>query len=385
MSSTNDFALSLSVTQQKALISSDLNSILLLHFLFGIYTGVFPAAIYIYGVSSISQKLSCPIKEFTIYKVHKKNRTQASDRIVMGSITASYFTTALTIVMNWLYTNILLGKHGATRAEIVLETLTQDVPLGESIIEDLTLFVVYLLADGLLVWRCFHSCGRSFRRSLPRIALLIVETVLALTTIAYSLLIDAKPGFKTTQADVIFNRLSAAAFVAAATTSFVSTGVICRQIWRHTTPISRSRKRYRTIINALIESSAIYPVAVLFEAALQFAYTGSVESSLEVLIITNFVSAVTQIISGLAPALMIARLFLSSGQEDTEVFSAHIPSDLITHASHATGANMTNVGADLEMQQRVFIEVGEEEREEIQVVSRNAYQLGDDGENRLGK
>src|SRR4051812_20473062 len=88
---------------------------------------------------------------------------------------------------------------------------------------------------------------------------------------------------------------------------------------------------------------------------------------------------------GLAPTLMIARLVLSSSEENTEVSSAHLPSELISRAPHATGtANMTNVGVDLEMQQRTSFGVDEQESEEIQVVSRNEYhQPENDGENRL--
>ncbi|KAF4618089.1 hypothetical protein D9613_012666 [Agrocybe pediades] len=325
MFSADDLPSSFSVAQQKALISADFNSTLLLQFLFGIYTGVFPAAIYIY--------------------IHKKNRTRASDMIIIGSTTALYFATALATVMNWLYTNILLGTHGATRAEMVLENLTQDGPLGEHIIEDLTIFVVYSLADGLLT-----------------LDLDQVFTAHRATHSGDSLLIDTKPGFKTIQVVGILDRLTAAAFVAVAATSFVSTGMICLQIWRHTTPRSQSRKRYRTIISALVESSAIYTAVVSFEAVLQFTYTGNIKRSLQVFVISYFVSAVSQMISGLAPSLMIARLFLSSGPEDTEDFSVHLPSDLITCASYATDTDMANAGADLEMQQMGSIGLGEDIR-----------------------
>ncbi|KAF9551739.1 hypothetical protein CPC08DRAFT_823133 [Agrocybe pediades] len=356
MFSADNVSSNFSVAQQKVLISADLNSTLLLQFLFGIYTGVFPAAIYIY--------------------VHKENRTRASDRVIIGSTIALYLVTALTISMNWIYTNVLFGTRGGTRVETFKESAKMIIPLGEEIIADLILFVVYLLADGLLVWRCFHSCRRSFRRSFLPLALFIAEIVLALAATISRCMLDAVPDVATVQANRIVNRLNAGALVTVAATSLASTGMICLQIWEHTTPSSRSRKPYRTIINALIESSAIYTVFVLFEAVLQFINTGnlSVESSFKVLIISNFVSAVSQIISGLAPALMIARLFLSSGQEDAEDLSAHLPSDFVSRATHATTTNIMTDGAELEMQQRVSVRVGEQESEEIGVVRRAEYQ-----------
>ncbi|KAF4609900.1 hypothetical protein D9613_010224 [Agrocybe pediades] len=337
MSTADDF--SFSIAQQKTYISSDLNSTLLLQFLFGIYTGLFPATVYIY--------------------VHKENRTRTRDMIIIGSTGALYFLTGLSLVMNWLYTNILLGTHGATRAEMFIESVYQDVPLGNEIIENLTSFFVFLFADGLMVWRCFHSCGRLFRRSLLPIALFILETVLVLAAMAYGFLNDAKPNFETIQTIQISNHLNAATLVIAAATSLVSTVVICLQIWRHTTLSSRSRKHYQSVINALIESSAIYTVALLFLAILDFTYTNNIQSSFTILLLSNFFNGATQITSGLAPTLMIAQLFVSSDQEleNTEVSSARLPSDLISHASHATGTHMTNVGIDLEMQQSGSVEL----------------------------
>ncbi|KAF9552668.1 hypothetical protein CPC08DRAFT_768127 [Agrocybe pediades] len=356
MSTTDDFPFS--VAQQKALISADLNSTLLFQFVFGIYTGVFLATMYIYS--------------------HKENRTRARDMIIIGNTGALYFLIALNTVMNWIYTNILYCTKGATRVDMFLESLTWDMPLGEEIILDVTSWVV---------WRCFHACGRSFRRSLLPIVLLIVETVLVLTATVYQGLIDAKPELKTIQTAKIYNRLSAAANIGVVATSLFSTGIICLQIWRHTSPSSWSRKHYKAIINVLIQSSAIYTVTVLFQAILNFTNTGNLnaQSSFTIIPISEFVDAASQITSGLAPTLMIARLVLSSSEQDTKVSSAHLPSELISHAPHATGtANMTNVGADLEMQQRGSFGVGEPESEEIQVVSRNEYrQPEDDGENRL--
>ncbi|KAF9553199.1 hypothetical protein CPC08DRAFT_767724 [Agrocybe pediades] len=348
MSTTDNFPFS--VAQQKALISANLNSTLLLQFLFGIYTGVFPATIYIY--------------------IYRENRTRARDRIIIGTTAALYCLTAVNTVINWLYTDILGITRNATRVEMFIESAIQDIPLGEEIIRDLTFFAAFVLADGLLVWRCFHSCGRSFRRSLLPIALLMVEIVLALTVNVYRCLLDTKPNFATRQTEVIFNHLSATTFVAVAATSLVSTAVICLQIWRRTTLVSRSRKRYRTIINALIESSALYTVTVIFSAVLAFNNTGIIKSSFRVVLISYFDQAATQIISGLAPTLMIARLFVSSGQEDTELSSARLPTDLIGRTAHATGDNIVNVGCDLEMQQSGSTPVGEGESEEIKPVAR---------------
>ncbi|KAF4618082.1 hypothetical protein D9613_012636 [Agrocybe pediades] len=194
----------------------------------------------------------------------------------------------------------------------------------------------------------------------------------------YSCLIDVKPDFATFQTNIIFNHLAATTAVSVATTSLVSTAVICLQIWRHTPLTSRSRKHYRNIVIILIESSAAYTVAVLFLAILGFNITGDMVNSYKAYLLSNFANAVSQIVSGLAPTLMVARLFVSSGQEDTEFSSARLPSDLISPAFQETGVHMTNACTDLEMQQ-----TGEQEpTEAIQVVTRAEDQLEDVVENK---
>ncbi|KAF4609899.1 hypothetical protein D9613_010225 [Agrocybe pediades] len=343
-----------SVAQQKSRISIDLNSTLLYQFLFGIYTGLFPATMYIY--------------------MRKENRTRAKDMIIIGSTTALYVITALNTVMNWLYTNILFGAQNGTRVEMFIESLTGDMPLGEEIIDDLAVFVGFFFADGLLVWRCFYACGRSFRISLLPITLLIVEAAspaLTITALVYNCLLNAKPGFETDQTNKISSFLSAALLVTVAATSSVSTVLICLRIWQPTALSSHSRKRYQAITNILISSSAILTVFVLFSAILSFVNTGNLENSYTVFVISEFVDSVTQIISGLAPTLMIARLFMSSSQENTETSSVHLPSELISRASHITGTNTTNVGDDLEMQQSRSIWADDGESEEIQAVPKN--------------
>ncbi|KAF9551741.1 hypothetical protein CPC08DRAFT_823134 [Agrocybe pediades] len=341
MSTSHNFPFS--VNQQKALISSNLNSTLLLQFLFGIYTGLFPATVYIY--------------------FHKENRTRVKERIIIGSITALYSSTALYVLCNWIYTNIFICTKGKTRVDMFIESVTGDMPVGWQILQEVSSCMVYLFADSLLVWRSFHACGRSLRKSLLPIVLLNVETVLVISALVYACLIDANPTFETIQTDKISNRLNAAALTSVAATSLVSTVTICLQIWRRTALIPRSRKHYLPVIKALIESSAICAVSDIFLASLNFANTGNTRLSLTVVHISEFVSSATLIISGLAPTLMIALLVVSFGQEDSKVSSARLPSDLIKKNVSET---------DPEIQRRCSIAV-DEESDEVQAVPRNQY------------
>ncbi|KAF9537716.1 hypothetical protein CPC08DRAFT_731344 [Agrocybe pediades] len=132
--------------------------------------------------------------------------------------------------------------------------------------------------------------------------------------------------------------------------------MIAEHVNSHTlfySPSSGTRKNYWTIISTLIECSAMYTAAVLFQGVLNFiSLNGSHATSFTVHLIDDYSSNAVQIISGVAPTLMVARLCVSSRQEDTEVSSADLPSKLICHVPQFPGTDMTNAGdVDLEMQQ----------------------------------
>ncbi|KAF9553197.1 hypothetical protein CPC08DRAFT_788265 [Agrocybe pediades] len=364
-----------SVAQQTVFITADINSTLLLQFLFGIYTGLFPATIYVY-IQAAQGAHDHGI-------VHKENRTRARDRIIIGSTAMLYGSTAVNVLCNWIYNNAVYSTQGATRADIFIGRVSGAIAVGDLVMMDITTFVIFLFADGLLVWRCFHACGRSFCKSFLPIALLVVETVLVISAMVYSCLMIAVPNFATQRTPYIFDRLSAAAYFSAAATSLVSSGAICIQIWRHTALNSRSRKNYRSLISALVESSALYTVVILLSAFLNSIGSMNYETSFTVIIASTYIGVTTQIISGLAPKLMIARLFVSSSQEDSEVSSAHLPSDLIDCATHANGTDITNVEAALEMQHGGSIGMGDDESEDIRMVVGAEYECKDGREHGL--
>ncbi|KAF9536484.1 hypothetical protein CPC08DRAFT_771548 [Agrocybe pediades] len=208
---------------------------------------------------------------------------------------------------------------------------------------------------------------------MPPFVLLALEIVLAVFTTVYKCLMDAKPQFDIFQHGQDLNYLVAATFVSVAATSLVSTLFICREIYKHTMPGSSSRKHHRTIIILLIESSAAYSAAVLFLAVVNGIVTGSSQSAFISYIISNYGSAVAQIVSGMAPTIMIARLSLSSSHKPTEVSSAtaRLPSDVVNYAPNPL--ERENGWADLEMQQGDFQQpVDEEGAESIVVVSRSS-------------
>ncbi|KAF9554846.1 hypothetical protein CPC08DRAFT_712526 [Agrocybe pediades] len=312
MSSPSNFPFS--VVQQKAFIGSALHSTMLLQFLFGIYTGVFPCTIYIYS--------------------HRENSTVRTDKIVIGSITALYTVIVSQVLLNWFYTGIIFCAKGETRLHMFIENVTLEaLPTGVRLSITILNVCGFAFADGLLVWRCFHACGRSFWRSSLPIALFFVEIVLIILSTTYECMLLTRPGFDTPLMLRVKTYANAAMFVSVPATSLISTIIICRQIYAHALPGCRSWKRYRTIINALVESSGLYSAPVVFMAVLDLMGTGQIQSSFTPEMISLYVNVIVVITAGLGPTGMIAQLFLTSGLEDSERSSISLPSEHISRPS----------------------------------------------------
>ncbi|KAF4618065.1 hypothetical protein D9613_012672 [Agrocybe pediades] len=308
-----------SVAQQKALIGAGLHASLLAQFLFGIYTGV----------------LGGPL--------HKGNRSASKDRIVIGSITALYAVTLLNILISWIYTSVLLCTTGGTLVEVFIASVIEDyMPTSVHVLLDVVEFLGYVIADGLLVWRCFQVYGRDLSSNWLPIGLLVLEISLCITSSVYTCVIRLQPNPPTPHISKINDDINAVANASVGVTSVVATFMICRKVYMHTESGSRSRKRYQNVLNALIQSSAVYSVTMLCMAIFGFLDTGFIESSLTVVEISEYLGCFSILVGGLAPTLMIGRLSISP-REDTEMSSARLPSDLMPCASQLAGSMKVNI------------------------------------------
>ncbi|KAF9559271.1 hypothetical protein CPC08DRAFT_818822 [Agrocybe pediades] len=141
--------------------------------------------------------------------------------------------------------------------------------------------------------------------------------------------------------------------ISVAMTSLAATFTICRQIYAHTKPKSRLRRRYRTVTDVLIQSSGLYSIVVLVQAALGLAeilelHNGrSFDQLIPVEYALTFLKNLSILVAGIAPTLMVARLAAPSSHEDTEVSSISFPPDIVTHPTcHSDGpeVNISNIG-----------------------------------------
>jgi len=132
----------------------------------------------------------------------------------------------------------------------------------------------------LKLWRCFHACGRSFRRFVLPLGFFVAEfsklrysyvrtwipdnlplysIALIIAQISLLLIGFRNPLLRISQENII----AAAIFGTVAATSITSTFTICQTIYSNTTPEGRARSRYKYIADIIIQSSAIYSLLML--------------------------------------------------------------------------------------------------------------------------
>ncbi|KAF9542234.1 hypothetical protein CPC08DRAFT_824285 [Agrocybe pediades] len=277
---------------------------------------------------------------------HQGNRIASSKTIIVGSMAALYALTTITVAINWHFTNQRFCTDGGSREQIFLGPVTSSwMYVFASIVGGGATFII---ADGVLVWRCFHACGQSFRSCALPISLFILEILLVICSDVVSSLVYNEPEvfhvreFLTLVS--VTTILDGAMYVSVAATSLAATYIICGQVYTHTKPGSRSRRRYRNVIDALIQSSALYSSVIVIEAVLYIveglpsSLKPTTPQNMNPIFVLGFFSDAVVLVTGIAPTLMVARLVLSSYNEDAEVSSISFPKYLITHpTTHSKG------------------------------------------------
>ncbi|KAF4613690.1 hypothetical protein D9613_008030 [Agrocybe pediades] len=343
-----------SVSSQEGQISLTLSLLMLQQFLFGIYTGVFVITIYGYYGKAISKG------------------------IITGTMVMLYILTATVVSLDWVYANILVYYDAMEFGQVHMYEVAVDGPLislgdvGQRLLLNIAQFGGFISADGLLVWRCFHACGKSFRHTVLPMVLIMIEAglVICATVYTYLILISDYRALEIddtnllTRRNVFAARIAGSALISTALTSLVCTFMICRQIYKYTsTHNSGTRSQYRRLLLLLVQSSGAYSATVCVKAILEFIdkeHTISIKP-----VGTNHIqfrgipssynSIVVSVIVGLVPTLMVASVSLSRSSNDIEVFSGtlSVPLDIGTEEPHfatqsqmADGSDVIHLAAD---------------------------------------
>ncbi|KAF9554616.1 hypothetical protein CPC08DRAFT_821600 [Agrocybe pediades] len=295
MSSTSDDSGLPTISQQKTVISSSLNATLMFMFLMGLYSGIFAATVIIY---------------------RSRDNTMAGPRtaVALRVLTALYIVLLAEAAVQWYDASLVFSTQGSSRLSIfIASATTAAIPPAVDILVTVLEYAGFLLADGLMIWRCFHASGRSAMSCALPLLFFSVELALAIVDATLTCLLILKPGFRTAQNNRLANRIGGTLFAFVAATSLSATFVICYHIYVKTSLDRRSRRRYQHILDILVQSSSVYSVSVLVIAIFGFIFTGEVQSSLTLVAVSDFFESFAFVMAGLAPTLMVARLASASG------------------------------------------------------------------------
>jgi len=118
------------------------------------------------------------------------------------------------------------------------------------------------------------------------LALDIIEAALASNAIC-------NLSFNTEQHLRTVNIITGALYVSMAATSITATFIISRCIYLQTTRVSskHSRKRYKSIVDILIQSSALYTSSLIVGTVANFLNSGSTLASITPIILGNYSDA----------------------------------------------------------------------------------------------
>ncbi|KAF8180185.1 hypothetical protein BJ912DRAFT_634111 [Pholiota molesta] len=139
-----------------------------------------------------------------------------------GSILCNVVQTGL----QWYATKWQFVDNGDTRDSVFVSLF--DTPNWSSIVGSILVFTCFVLADVLLIWRCFFVWNRSFRVISMPLLLLIIEIGLFLFVITYL----ALNGEVSTNAAIVnmFNNFACAAYFTTSATSLLTTVLIAYRI-----------------------------------------------------------------------------------------------------------------------------------------------------------
>ncbi|KAF8873373.1 hypothetical protein CPB84DRAFT_645904 [Gymnopilus junonius] len=203
-----------SVAFQKSIINTGLNSGVLLAFFMGAYTVIHFGTLYLYMTRRASQRF-----------------------LVAGSMSVMWILASTLLGSIWFGMNWCIVLHGDTREDIARCA----PPSWIILLQDLTEFLIVIVADGLLVWRCFHVWNRSLWITAFPIFLTLVE-IGTFTAAIIAISVDKfTPDPRQASA---YNSLLAAAFFLSFATTLITTSLIGYRIWSVSHHLRNSKGRY---------------------------------------------------------------------------------------------------------------------------------------------
>ncbi|KDR79663.1 hypothetical protein GALMADRAFT_137452 [Galerina marginata CBS 339.88] len=316
---------------QQSFIGASLNSTVMGTFLMGIYTMFYFGTVYLYRKSSSINVFKIPTKRAMLV-----NRSRSRQRMVLATITALYLDAVFQIGLQWHALTRAFVANGTTQGDIFVALLVN--PVWFAAVNTLSQVLILILADVLLIWRCYFVWNRSVRAILLPGLLLVAEIGLAIAIVVL-ILVDSSN--VTDEGVRVQTLVQLTLFCVSLATSIAATLLIGVRI--HSVS-KRSRRRFRHVIEIVVQSSAIYSLALIFQVACNVRPVSLADTVYVAYI--SYSSALTFVIAGLVPTVMVARVCVAPDDNSQLSTNQHVSRLQFQgqSASHNSEVGMSSAG-----------------------------------------
>ncbi|KAF9038945.1 hypothetical protein BDZ89DRAFT_391525 [Hymenopellis radicata] len=226
-----------------------------------------------------------------------KNGFNRQGIVFVGIITFLWCSESVIVGLEWAFLNNLFIVHGATLDSKLQYALFEPVP-GRLTIDVLRGLNV-ILADMVLIWRCWVLYGRNWKVVSVLSLFLIAETT------SFAMILAAVSASTVSETTISMTNWVLAYYALTVATNSLSTFLIISRIVRFSNAVNISLKTYRGLVEILVESALLYSAIYI---CLIILYAYEFYSDVVFMGMYAYTQVMSCSITGIAPTLIIARV-----------------------------------------------------------------------------
>ncbi|TFK53902.1 hypothetical protein OE88DRAFT_1805751 [Heliocybe sulcata] len=229
---------------------------------------------------------------------------------------------------SFVTTDLLPGGSSGRDPHLVHEVLHFDLA---QTIGDVLVPCTNLIADGLLVWRCYVLYNRRISVVIGPVVLLVAGTACGLATAVlqnnqywirfHQPVNSTTPPPQWSTLGLQLEKTNSAMYITSAITNASMSGLIALRIWKATRNLGQNKAVYRRIASLLLETGILYSVSLMVSAifsALNPYATVAIST-----VLLGMAVQITQQSVGIFPTVIILVVALGKSSDQTVVNSAN--------------------------------------------------------------
>ncbi|PPQ72129.1 hypothetical protein CVT26_006869 [Gymnopilus dilepis] len=263
-------------------LSTSLNTPMLSSFLAGLYTLTYLYSLYAY-----------------LARQPKRGQGMAA------TLTALYLVYLWNFIVRWFYLNWQFVQN--TNHTLFSPNWPTPYPQLFLILSLTSYSTLSLIADGLLIWRCFYAWDRSVLVITVPVCFWVLEIVL--------LTIFGSRGTLTPHESLILLAVTAASSFVVCLTSLTASALIAHRVIYVVKASTRPTRGLMHVVDIVVQSSALYSVVYLaysislvVEAA---TLSNGDATSILAATVASYLESLVSAVAGLAPTIMVIRVNLA--------------------------------------------------------------------------